>query len=79
MNNKGSGQYIVMHVLDVWHDADGSPGEHKIPLQGYDTPMSKAKALQALRKVVRQNPREDFCIRQIAKVLPLNHPHSAGD
>lgn len=49
--SKGSGKYIVMHCLNAFRDAHGNPGEHKIPLAGYDTPMTKVEALKALKKV----------------------------
>jgi hypothetical protein len=69
--SKGSGKWIVMHVLDAFRDANGKPGEHKIPLKGYDTPMTKEEALKALEEVEKARPNEDFSIRQIGEVFPM--------
>jgi hypothetical protein len=71
--SNGSGKWIVMHCLDAWRDANGNPGEYKIPLAGYDTPMTKAQALKALSDVEKARPNEDFSIRQIAKVHSLKY------
>jgi hypothetical protein len=68
---KGSGKWIVMHCLDAFRDANGNPGEHKIPLEGYDIPMTKTQALKALAEVEKARPNEDFSIRQIGEVLPM--------
>ena len=64
-------EWIVMHCLDAWHDANGNPGQHKVPLKGYDRPMSYAEAWAALEKIEAERPNEDFSIRRVAKVLPL--------
>ncbi len=37
-----------MHCLDAYRDVHGNPGEHKVPLDGYDEPMSKDDALKRL-------------------------------
>ncbi len=55
-----------MRCLDAFHDASGGAGEHKIPLDGYDTPMTKA-----LAEVEKNRPDEDFSIRKIADVFPI--------
>lgn len=62
-------EWIVMHCLDAYRDANGQPGAHKIPLEGYDTPMTKAEALAALKQVVQGRPNQDFSIRKIAAVV----------
>jgi hypothetical protein len=64
---KGSDLWIVIHCLDAFRDAHGNPGEHKIPLKGYDTPMTKKEALKALKNVVKAHPNEDFSIRQVGE------------
>lgn len=61
-------EWVVMHCLDAFKDAHGNAGEHKVILEGYDTPMSKPDALDALKSVERLRPHEDFSIRRIASV-----------
>lgn len=60
-----------MHCLNAFTDAKGNPGQHKIPLSGYDTPMTKAVALEALAEVEAARPNEDFSIRRLGDLLPL--------
>jgi len=60
-----------MHCLNAFKDAQGNVGEHKIPLEGYDTPMTKSDALKALQKVEASRPDEDFSIRRLADVSPF--------
>ena len=64
-------KWIVMHCLDAFKDAHGNQGEHKIPLEGYDIPMTKAEALKALAEVENIRPNEDFSIRRLSDVLPF--------
>ena len=63
--------WIVMHCLNAFKDANGNPGEHKIPLSGYDTPMTKTVALEALAEVEAARPNEDFSIRRLGDLLPF--------
>jgi len=60
-----------MHCLNAYKDAQGKPGEHKMPLEGYDTPMTKSDALKALQRVEASRPKEDFSIRRLSDVLPF--------
>ncbi len=62
-------EWIVMHCLNAFKDASGQAGEHKIPLKGYDTPMTKAAALKALAEVENTRPNEDFSIRRLGDLL----------
>lgn len=64
-------EWIVVHCLDAFRDASGQPGEHKVPVPGYDTPMTKSNALKALRRIEADRPGEDFSIRRVADVLPF--------
>ena len=64
-------EWIVLHCLDAWHDANGAPGQHKVPLEGYDTPMSYAEAWDALKRIEAERPDEDFSIRRLAEVFPF--------
>ncbi|MGB7297700.1 MAG: hypothetical protein WBD34_00105 [Burkholderiaceae bacterium] len=66
MNDREVREWIVMHCLDAYKDAFGNPGEHKVPLAGYDTPMTKADALKALALVERARPGEDFSVRRLS-------------
>jgi hypothetical protein len=66
-----SREWIVMHCLDAFRDASGQPGQHKVPLAGYDQPMSYREAWEALAKIEAERPTEDFSIRRLADVLPL--------
>jgi len=70
--NEEPKQWIVMHCLNAFKDAHGKAGEHKIPLEGYDTPMTKTEALKALNDVEKTRPNEDFSIRRLSDVLPFN-------
>lgn len=72
MNDDAEKQWIVMHCLDAFKDANGQAGEHKIPLEDYDTPMTKATALEALAKIEQARPHEDFSIRRLGDLLPFN-------
>jgi len=72
MTDSDKKQWIVMQCHDAWHDAQGNPGEHKIPLEGYDIPMTKIDALQALKEAEANRPDEDFSIRKIADVHQLD-------
>jgi len=54
-----------MHCLNAFRDADGSEGEHKVPLTGYDESMTKEEALKVLDEVERARPNQDFSIRRI--------------
>jgi len=58
-------EWVVMQCLDAFQDAQGNKGEHKIPVPGYDTPMTKEEALQALEIVEQKNPGLDFSIRRM--------------
>lgn len=62
-------QWIVMQCFDAFKDAHGDPGQHKEPVPGYDTPMTKAEALKVLEDIEQQRPDEDFLIRRIAPVV----------
>ena len=64
-------EWIILHCLDAWRDANGKPGQHKVPLEGYDRPMSYAEAWAALEKIETERPNEDFSIRRVAEVFPL--------
>ena len=58
-----------MHCLDAYKDADGNPGDHKVPLEGYSSPMTKSEALKALNEVETSRPNEDFSILRISDEL----------
>jgi hypothetical protein len=62
-------EWIVMHCLDAFRDASGQPGQHKVPLEGYDQPMSYREAWEALQQIETEHPGEDFSIRRVAEVL----------
>ena len=68
-----SKEWIVMQCFDTFRDATGNPGQHKEPVPGFDTPMTKEDALKALRGIEAQKPGEDFSIRRIAPVVQLEH------
>jgi len=40
-------EWIVMQCIDAYRDAQGDPGEHKKPVPGLDTPMTRSEALQS--------------------------------
>ena len=67
----GKKEWVVMHCLDAFKDAHGNTGQHKVILEGYDTPMTKEDALEALNSIEAQRPNEDFSIRRIAEVVNL--------
>ena len=69
----GSKEWIVMQCFDAFLDAQGNPGEHKDPMPGFDTPMTKDEALMALEAIEKQRPHEDFSIRRIAPVIPFDN------
>lgn len=58
-----------MQWFDAFRDENGNPGEHKIPVSGYDTPMTKSEALEALRLIEADRPGVDFSIRRIAGIV----------
>ena len=64
-------EWIVLHCLDAWRDANGNPGQHKVPLVGYDKPMTYAAAWEALQQIEAERPDEDFSIRRLAEVFPF--------
>lgn len=64
-------EWIVVHCVDAYRDAAGNPGQHKVPVPGLDTPMSRDEALQALRRIEAERPGHDFSIRRIATVVSL--------
>jgi hypothetical protein len=70
-------EWIVMHCLDAFRDASGQPGEHKVPLAGYERPMSYREAWDALRRIEAGRPGEDFSIRRVAGVLPFTAPKAS--
>lgn len=53
-------EWIVAHTLDAFHEEHGQTGEHEVPVPGYDVPMTKSDALEALRRIVANRPGEDF-------------------
>ena len=72
MTNKDDTQgWIVMHCLNAYKDEHGNDGEHKVPVEGYDTPMTKIDALSALQEIETTRPNEDFSIRRVPKVAPF--------
>ncbi len=66
-------EWIVMQCFDASRDAQGNPGEHKEPVPGLDTAMTKEDALKAFHAIEAQRPGEDFSIRRIAPVVQLDH------
>jgi len=69
--NEEQKQWIVTHCLSTLKDAHGKAGEYKIPLEGYDKPMSRKDALLALKQVETSRPNEDLSIRRLSDVLPF--------
>ena len=67
-----SKEWIVMQCIDAYRDAQGDPGEHKQPVPGLDTPMTRSEALQALEDIEQRRPGEDFSIRRVAPVVPID-------
>lgn len=68
MNNDQSlkREWSVMRCLNAYRDVHGNPGQHKVPLDGYDHPMTKDEALKRLAEVEQARPDEDFSIRRLA-------------
>jgi len=64
-------EWIVMHCINAFRDADGNKGEHKVPVAGYDLSMTKEEALNALHEIEQAQPKKDFSIRRI-RALPLH-------
>ena len=64
-------EWILMQCFDAFRDAQGNAGQHKEPVTGFDAPMTKQAALNALLEIEGQRPNEDFSIRRIAPVIQL--------
>lgn len=64
-------EWIVVQCFDAYRNPDGTPGQDKRPVAGFDTPMSKADALDALRRLERERSEEDFSIRRLGDVVNL--------
>ena len=67
-------EWIILQCFDAYHSKDGKPGSWKEPVPGYDVPMTREKALAALREIEQKKPDEDFSMRKVASVTKLPGP-----
>ena len=43
MSKPAAKEWIVMHCLEAFRASDGGEGQHKVPLEGFDTPNESAR------------------------------------
>ncbi len=67
-------EWIILQCLNAFRDAQGNPGQHKVPVPGYDTPMTREEARNALSKIEKLRPDDDFSARRIAEVKHFPRP-----